>query len=205
MTDLPPLTAEGLLWAYRHGIFPMAESRHGPVRWYSPDPRAILPLRSTHFSRSLRKRVQRDDYRISRDGVFEQVMRCCAQPRRGDTQTWISERMIHSYTLLHDQGLAHSIEAHTRPADPRAEPELVGGLYGVALGGAFFGESMFSRTPDASKICLFHLVEHLRKCGYVLLDVQFNNPHMAQFGVIEIAHAEYMKRLALALQCEPRW
>ncbi len=196
MNDTPPLTPQLLLRAYRHGLFPMSHSRHDEhVHWYSPDPRAILPLDNVKFSRSLLKRVRRGDYRITHDQAFEAVIRGCAAPRLGAADTWISEPIIRVFTALHTMGYAHSVEAWAASEAEGGEERLVGGLYGIALGRAFFGESMFSRATDASKVCLVHLVEHLRAHGFTLLDVQFNNPHMAQFGVVEIPRREYLARL----------
>lgn len=192
-----------LLEAYRQGAFPMAESRHGRVRWYTADPRAILPLDGLRVSRSLRKRVRRGDYRITRDQAFEQVIRACAQPRPYAAQTWINDQIISAYTALHRLGPGHSVEAWIDHTD--AQPTLVGGLYGVAIGGAFFGESMFSRATDASKVCLVHLVDHLRSRGYALLDVQFSNPHMEQFGIIEIPRRQYLAMLREAMAQPVTW
>lgn len=204
MSSQPPLTPELVVAAYCRGLFPMADSRHGPVRWYLPDPRAILPLDTFHVPRSLAKVVRRKPFVITRDQAFEHVIRRCAEPRPGQPQTWINRRIIEVYTDLHRAGLAHSVEAWTHP-DPAHEPQLVGGLYGVSLGAAFFGESMFSRATDASKVCLVHLVEHLRQQGYQLLDVQLQNDHMARFGVVEIPCEQYLQRLEEALQRQVTW
>jgi leucyl/phenylalanyl-tRNA--protein transferase len=195
----------------------MARGRRGPIDWYSPDPRAILPLDppgAFHVPHGLRRSFKKRPYVVTFDRAFEQVIRGCAAPGPGPrASTWISRPIIVAYTQLHHAGLAHSVEAWFPPDSPNAPPDLppdlpprlAGGLYGVALGGAFFGESMFSLAPDASKICLVYLVEHLRARGYILLDTQIANPHMQQFGVIEIARSEYLARLEQALNLEVSW
>jgi len=194
MTGLP-ITPEMLLVAYRSGIFPMARGQNGPIDWYSPDPRAIQPLHETgfHVPASLAKRMRSGKFQITYNAAFDRVIQFCAEPRPTSEQTWISPELCKAYQALHRMHYAHSVEAW----DDREQ--LVGGLYGVSLGGAFFGESMFSRASDASKICLVHLVEHLRQHGFSLLDVQFHNDHLAQFGIIEIPRQEYLKRLDEAL------
>lgn len=174
--------------AYRHGYFPMADSRSGPVSWYSPDPRAIIPLDAFQVSRSLRRTIRKHIYDVRFDTAFGQVIRGCANR----AETWISEEIISLYTRLHAEGYVHSVESWRSGS-------LAGGLYGVALGGAFFGESMFSSEPDASKVALVNLVDHLRARGYRLLDTQFINEHIRQFGAIEISRPEYLARLADAL------
>ncbi len=199
--DGPRLTTDVLVWAYEHGVFPMADGADGPIHWFSPDPRAVLPLERFHASRSLRRRVRSGAFHITFDQCFTQVMRCCAEPRATQRDTWISPRMVDIYSALHEAGLAHSIEAWSE----HACRQLAGGLYGVSLGGAFFGESMFSRATDASKVCLFHLVEHLRRQGYVLLDTQFSTPHLEQFGIIEISRGQYLERLQEALALRVSW
>lgn len=197
------LTPEMVLRAYCIGAFPMATSRHGEIRWYSPDPRALLPLEENRFRipRSLRKRVAANPFQITTDQAFDRVIRACAEPRPGSSDTWINDEIIDVYTRLHEAGLAHSVEAWTGPE----HNNLVGGLYGVALGSAFFGESMFSRVTDASKVCLVHLVRELRSRGFTLLDVQFTNRHLEQFGVYEIPRKEYLAKLEFALQSPPLW
>lgn len=209
----PELTPELVVRGYCVGAFPMARGRHGRIDWYSPDPRAVLALEPGGFTvpRSLRKRVRSGRFEVTRDAAFERVIRACAGPRphpktgelprSAAAGMWINDTIIDVYTRLHHAGLAHSVEAWA--AGP--ERELVGGLYGVSLGGAFFGESMFSRASDASKVCLVHLVEHLRQRGFTLLDVQFVNPHLMQFGVTEIPRAVYLRRLEAALASEVRW
>lgn len=224
----PPetLTPELVVRAYCVGAFPMSDARDGEVRWYSPDPRALLPLDEEGFkvSRSLRRRVNSGCYRVTMDRAFERVIRACAEPRPSEAQTWINDAIIDVYCQLHDAGLAHSVEAWSpapgvpapgvpasgvpasgAPGGASGEDELVGGLYGVALGGAFFGESMFHRATDASKVCLVKLVEHLRDNGFSLLDVQFVNPHLDQFGVYEVSRDAYLQRLERALTAGVRW
>ena len=202
-TDADKLTPELVVRAYCMGAFPMADGRRGRIGWYTADPRALLPLEEGGFkvSRSLRRRVKSGCYRVTRDRAFERVIRACAEPRPGEVDTWINQDIIRVYSQLHDAGLAHSVEAWSG----EDEPELVGGLYGVALGGVFFGESMFHRATDASKVCLVHLVEHLRAHGFELLDVQFENPHLKQFGVVEVPREAYMQRLERALGSGARW
>lgn len=179
--------------AYAQGIFPMAEP-DGRIYWYAPDPRAILEHERLHISRSLRATISKSIYTIKLDTAFEWVMRCCA--RRAET--WINESFISTYTSLYHAGLAHSVEAWH-------DGVLVGGLYGVALRGAFMGESMFSNATDASKVCLVALVEHLKARGYVLHDTQFLTPHLATLGVTEVPRREYERRLAQALQLNCTW
>jgi len=195
-----PLSPRVLMVAYAEGYFPMAESRHSRgVSFYTVDPRAVLELDRLRVSRSLRQRVASGVFEVRFDTAFGRVMRACAEPRPDHPETWINEPIIRAYTRLHQLGCAHSVEAWR-------EGRLVGGLYGVTMGGAFFGESMFSRAEeggtDASKVCLVHLVEHLRRRRYVLLDVQTNSDHMRRMGVIDIPRAEYMRRLAGALRVE---
>ncbi len=182
-----------LVHAYAQGIFPMADER-GKIRWYAPDPRAILEYHNFHISRSLRATIHKRCYEIRMDTAFEWVMRFCAARE----ETWINEELIKTYTHLHRMGAGHSVEAWR-------DDQLVGGLYGIALGGAFMGESMFSRATDASKVCLVALVEHLHARGYVLHDTQFLTPHLASLGVTEIARAEYERRLYAALGLACRW
>jgi leucyl/phenylalanyl-tRNA--protein transferase len=179
--------------AYAQGIFPMAD-HDGKIRWYAPDPRAILEHKNLYVSRSLRATLRKRIYTVSIDADFEAVMRYCAERE----ETWINESFITTYTQLHHAGLAHSVEAWK-------DGQLVGGLYGVSLRGAFMGESMFSRATDASKVCLVALVEHLKARGYVLHDVQFWTPHLASLGVTEIPRKHYERRLRAALQLECSW
>ena len=196
-----PITVDMLVWAYCRGIFPMADSRSGEIAWYSPDPRAILPLDRFHISRSLRRRVRSGQYHITTDRAFERIILACAEPRSDGADTWINNEIIETYTAMSRAALAHSVEAWR----DESEQELVGGLYGVALGGAFFGESMFSRARDASKVCLVHLVEQLCRNGFRLLDTQFQTHHLAHFGVVEIPRAEYLERLNETIRLNVRW
>jgi leucyl/phenylalanyl-tRNA--protein transferase len=186
------ITPDLLLTAYMRGIFPMTHS-DGKLYWYDPDPRAILPLEAFHVPRTLRRTVRKAPFNIRADGDFRATMRACADPAPGRQSTWISQELIDLYTHLHEAGFAHSIEAWQ-------DGEMVGGLYGVAIGGLFAGESMFSRATDASKIALVHLVERLRAGGFILLDTQFTTPHLERFGALEIPRAEYKQRLAAALK-----
>ena len=188
-----PLDPILVINAYAQGIFPMAD-HYGRIRWYAPDPRAILEHENLYISRSLRATLRKKVYEVNIDSAFESVMRHCAE--REDT--WINESFISTYTHLHYAGLAHSVEAWQNG-------DLVGGLYGVSLGGAFMGESMFSRATDASKVCLVALVEHLKARGYVLHDVQYWTPHLASLGVSEIPRKQYERRLKAALRLECSW
>jgi leucyl/phenylalanyl-tRNA--protein transferase len=188
-----PLDPVILVRAYAQGIFPMADHQ-GKIRWYAPDPRAILEHDNLHVSRSLRATIRKGTYEIRMDSAFEKVMRYCAERE----ETWINEEFIKTYTYLHTLGLAHSVESWHNG-------RLVGGLYGIALGGAFMGESMFSRATDASKVCLVALVEHLKKRGYILHDTQFVTPHLATLGVTEITRQEYERRLQEALLLPCTW
>ncbi len=179
--------------AYAQGIFPMADP-NGDIHWYAPDPRAILEHENLHVPRSLRATIRKGIYEIRMDTAFEATIRCCAERE----ETWINEVFIATYTQLHYAGFAHSVEAWK-------DGILAGGLYGVALGGAFMGESMFSRATDASKVCLVVLVEHLKARGYVLHDTQFLTPHLATLGVTEIPRRVYERRLKRALELDCRW
>jgi len=182
-----PLSPELVLLGYRGGYFPMAESRHGGVHWYTSDPRAVIPLEGFRISRSLRQVLKKHPFSIAIDTAFPDVIRACANR----AETWISDEVIEVYTALHRRGDAHSVEAWRGG-------NLAGGLYGVAIGGAFFGESMFSRESNASKVALVGLVQHLRFRGFRLLDSQFMNEHMRQFGAVEIPQASYLRLLAEA-------
>ena len=177
--------------AYAHGFFPMADSRSGPISWYSPDPRAVIPLQGFHPPRSLRRVIRKGMFEIRVDTAFEEVIRRCAMRE----ETWISESVIHAYTVLHHRGHAHSVEAWRGG-------RLAGGLYGVSMKGAFFGESMFAVESEASKVALVWLVGHLQRKGFVLLDTQIMNEHVRQFGAIEIPRAEYLNLLASALSAD---
>ena len=191
------LTGEMLLNAYANGYFPMAESRHARgLRWFSPDPRCILPLDSVHLPRSLKRFLTHEPFEIRISTAFEQVIRACADAPRRKEGTWINDDIIALYCDLARRGFAHSVECWR-------ERTLAGGLYGVSLGGAFFGESMFSAVPNASKTALAHLIARLRAAGYRLLDVQYKNPHIAPFGCVDIAKADYLLLLENALNTSP--
>lgn len=183
-----------LLAAYAAGIFPMADE-DGDLHWLAPDPRAIIELDGLKVSRSLRAAVRRECFTITVDRAFGKVIRACANRREG---TWISRAIIEANENLHELGFAHSVESWR-------DDTLVGGLYGVSLGGAFFGESMFHRATDASKVALVHLVERMKNRGMVLLDVQFITPHLRRLGAIEIPRSEYELRLADALRMNVRF
>jgi leucyl/phenylalanyl-tRNA--protein transferase len=180
---------ELLLSAYASGYFPMAESRFGEIRWYSPDPRAIIPLDGLKISRSLRQTLKKKIFEIRINTAFEDVIESCAE--REDT--WISEEIIRSYVELHKLGFAHSIETWK-------DEKLVGGLYGVTLGAAFFGESMFSRIKDASKVALVYLVDRLNRKKFELLDTQFLTRHLESLGAVEISRRDYIVMLKKAIQ-----
>lgn len=199
--DLEPAT---VLAAYRAGLFPMPVSRRGPVGWWSPDPRAVLPLRGLRVSRSLRRAVRRYDIRI--DTAYDEVVRGCADRRRPGG--WLRRDVVAAYRRLHELGWVHSVEAWTRPtAAPGGHSRLAGGLYGVCLGGLFAGESMFHRERDASKVALVALVELLgADGGDRLLDVQWATDHLRSLGAVEVARPAYLRLLARALPLPaPRW
>ena len=187
------LSATRLLDAYRHGIFPWFNAGE-PVLWWSPDPRMVLLPDKFNISKSLHKTIQRKNYTLRTNYAFEQVMRACAEPRGEQAGTWIHEDMITAYTELHRMGIAHSVEIwmNEQPAD---EPYLAGGLYGVSIGRMFFGESMFSRVTDASKIALAHLAAQLQRWNYGLIDCQMSTPHLASLGAQEMPRTEFILRL----------
>jgi leucyl/phenylalanyl-tRNA---protein transferase len=199
MHGTPKLTPEILLRAYAEGLFPMAERRGDPtLYWVSPEKRGVLPLDVFHLPHRLARRVRSGAFTVTADHAFRDVMLACAAPAPGRQETWINDEILRLYIALHAGGHAHSIECWQ-------DGELAGGLYGVRLGAAFFGESMFSRRRDASKVALVHLVEGLRRGGFVLLDTQFITAHLAQFGAIEIPRAHYLVKLADALNREALW
>jgi leucyl/phenylalanyl-tRNA--protein transferase len=185
-----------LLAAYASGWFPMADDE-GTLSWYSPDPRGVLPLDTFHASTRLRRVVRHGHFQVEVNTAFEEVVRACAVAERdpGDTGTWISEEIVESYVALHELGYAHSVETWRGG-------QLVGGLYGVALGGAFFGESMFHRATDASKVALVALVDRLRARGFTLLDTQWVTAHLEQFGATEISRADYLRMLDASVRIE---
>lgn len=194
MNDID-LSPDLLLRAYASGIFPMGDDRTGEIHWFAPDPRGILPLDGFHVPHNVRRRVRKREFRVTSNEAFDQVIRACADR----TRTWITPSIIAAYTALHQRGYAHSVEAWTD------DGTLAGGLYGVALGGAFFGESMFYRVSNASKVTLVHLVRQMRAGGHTLLDTQYTNPHLEQFGVIELPRERYEERLEEALCVSPSW
>ncbi|NTV96035.1 MAG: leucyl/phenylalanyl-tRNA--protein transferase [Thiobacillus sp.] len=181
------LSPERLLAAYRHGIFPWYGPGE-PILWWSPDPRMVLVPAEFKVSRSLAKRLRRGDYEVRVDSAFEQVMRTCAEPRPGQRGSWIVEAMVRAYCRLHALGHAHSVEAWR-------DGELVGGLYGVAIGRMFYGESMFTRASDASKVALAHLCARLARWDYGLIDCQMETAHLASLGARPIARTEFLARL----------
>ncbi len=179
---------ELLLQGYRLGVFPMAMA-DDTIEWFSPDPRAILPLDKFHVPHALRRTLKKEVFNVRVDQRFAEVIRACAKRK----DTWINDEIIHGYERLHELGYAHSVETWS-------EGKLVGGLYGVAIGGAFFGESMFHRVTDASKVALVALVQRLRTRKFVLLDTQWLTPHLAQFGVNEISRSHYLRLLGRAVE-----
>lgn len=192
----PEVTAEVLLRAYSVGIFPMAESADDPTLfWVEPERRGVIPLEGFHLSKRLARTVRSDRFEVRCDGAFDAVVAACAEPVPGRPTTWINRRIRDLYGELHRMGRAHSVEC-------RLDGRLVGGLYGVSLGAAFFGESMFSRETDASKVALVHLVARLRAGRYRLLDTQFVTEHLSTFGAEEISRREYQRRLQPAVAAE---
>lgn len=189
-----PLTPETVLAAYRQGIFPMARSRNGPVDWFSPDPRGVLPLDAFHLPKSLAKLIRTGRFRVTADTDFAGVIDGCADRE----STWISPEIRATCLELHRRGHAHSVEAHDAEG-------LAGGLYGVHIAGAFMGESMFHRARDASKVCLVALVEHLKRCGFALLDIQQVTGLTERFGGIYVPRREYLQRLKKALERPAAW
>ena len=187
------ITLDMLLRAYANGIFPMSESRHDPhISWFDPDKRGILPLKTFHMPRRLARTVRQDRYRVSVDEAFLDVIEGCASPRPGRWTTWINSAIIEMFSGLHSIRHAHSVECWDGD-------ELVGGLYGVSLGAAFFGESMFSTQDNASKVALAHLMARLHHGGFRLLDTQFVTAHLEGFGAVEISRAAYLRRLKSAV------
>lgn len=185
------ITPDLILNAYSQGYFPMAEPETGEINWYSPDPRGIFPIETYKPKKSFRNILNRNLFEIRYNTSFSEVMRGCADR----SSTWISEEIIGWYVQLHLRGFAHSVEVFQND-------ELVGGLYGVSLRGAFFGESMFSRVTNASKVALHHLIGHLKKCGFILLDTQFMTEHLLFMGAKNIPRSEYLKLLESALKID---
>ena len=195
----PLLTPEILLRAYAEGLFPMAERRDDPtLYWVSPERRGIIPLDRFHVSHRLARTVRSGRFDVTSDKAFRDVMLGCAEPAPGREQTWINDEILRLYMALHAGGHAHSVECWR-------DGQLAGGLYGVALGGVFFGESMFSRERDASKVALVHLVKRLRKGGFVLLYTQFLTTHLAGFGAYEIPRQQYLGLLHQAIAQTAIW
>lgn len=187
----PEFTAELVLRAYTAGIFPMGHD-DGVIRWYSPDPRCIIPLDDFHASKRLMRTVRQGKFEMRVNHDFEGIMRLCAER----DSTWITEEILRVYCELHEHGFAHSVEAYL-------DGEIAGGLYGVSIGGAFMGESMFHRVTDASKVSLVYLVERMKERGFVLLDSQYVTDHLSTFNALQISRKEYLERLkhALTLNC----
>ncbi|MCP4595318.1 leucyl/phenylalanyl-tRNA--protein transferase [Neptuniibacter sp.] len=188
------LTSTRLISAYRSGIFPWY-SPGEPILWWSPNPRCVVKPDQIHISRSMRKRLKKKDYAVCFDRNFPAVIEACSSPRDDDGGTWITEEMKQSYCDLHNKGIAHSVEVYI-------DGELVGGLYGLAMGKLFFGESMFSRARDASKIAFIKMVEQLRIWGYALIDCQVSNDHLFSLGAEEISRSEFQNYLTLYLDEE---
>jgi leucyl/phenylalanyl-tRNA---protein transferase len=192
MENSNSLSTDQLIYAYASGVFPMADAETGEISWYRPDPRAIIPIDTYQPARSLKPILNKGLFEIRVDAQFRRVMELCAAPRPYEAETWISTEIIDVYTELHEMGLAHSVEAYL-------DGKLVGGLYGVHIGAAFFGESMFTLASNASKVCFHYLIEILRKNAFELLDSQFMNDNVLRYGAIEISRTSYEKRLAKAI------
>ncbi|MBV8869176.1 MAG: leucyl/phenylalanyl-tRNA--protein transferase [Acetobacteraceae bacterium] len=196
---LVEITPDLMLRAYRHGLFPMAETRRGDrLYWLDPERRGVLPLERFHLPRRLLRTILSGEFEVTADRDFAATIAGCAASAPGREDTWINPQIEALFVELHRMGVAHSVECWR-------DSRLVGGLYGVALGGAFFGESMFSIVRDASKVALVHLVARLRVSGFRLLDTQFVTAHLAQFGAVEIPRDEYKIRLAAGLAAPARW
>ena len=193
------ITADLMLRAYRHGLFPMAETRRGDrLYWLDPERRGVLPLDRFHLSRRLARTVLSGTFEVTVDRDFPATIAGCASAQPGREDTWINPQIERLFSELHDLGHAHSVESWQ-------DDRLVGGLYGVAIGGAFFGESMFSTARDASKVALVHLVALLRLGGFRLLDTQFVTAHLAQFGAEELPRGDYKTQLAASLEAPARF
>ena len=191
------ITPAQVLIAYSHGLFPMARGRHGSIEWFRAEPRTIIPLDDRFaIPRTVRKLIRKGGFEMTINRDFSSVIQSCARHHDvGSNEVWLSEEMIAIYRELHEAGYAHSFEVWT-------DGRLIGGLYGVALRGAFFGESMFSHAASASQLALVALVEHLRQRRYVLLDAQMRTPHIARFGAVDLSHDEYLALLGDALSEE---
>lgn len=186
-------SADEVLRAYLHGYFPMADPSDGLVYWCRPHRRALFSLDSYRSSRSVRRLLRRGEFEVSVDREFRSVITACAAPRKDEGESWINQDIIDVYCELHEQGFAHSIACYR-------DGVLAGGLYGLAIGGGFFGESMFTRKSNASKVALQHLVDRLRAGGFILLDAQIMNPHLESLGAFEVSHERYMELLREALE-----
>lgn len=182
-----------LLRAYAYGVFPMAESRDGPeLHWLDPEWRGVIPLQQIHVPRRLARTIRAERFEVRIDTAFDAVIRACAEPRPGREDTWINAQIMQLYNALHENGHCHSVECWR-------DGKLAGGIYGLQMGAMFFGESMFSRQRDASKVALIHLAARLRAGGFQILDTQFLTGHLAQFGGLEISRARYRQLLARAI------
>lgn len=188
------LTTNNLLLAYSNGYFPMPHPQTGEIGWLDPDPRAVIPLDGFHISKSLRRQLNGHEFVVTFDAAFLEVMQGCA----ARAETWITDEFFEAYLRLFQDGFAHSVEVRDQSTGV-----LIGGVYGVAIRGAFFAESMFHRQTGASKIALKYLVDILRRSGFVLLEVQFLTPHLATLGAVEIPAADYRGRLATAMSVHP--
>jgi len=186
-SEFNEIEPEFLLKAYQLGVFPMA-MHDGEIAWFSPDPRGIIPLDTFHIPHGLKRVLKKSPFEIRINHAFAETMAGCADR----SSTWIDRAIVNSYTRLYEMGYAHSVETWK-------DGELVGGLYGVAMGGAFFGESMFSKVADASKVALVHLVQRMSQKGFLLLDTQWSTPHLKQFGCEDIPRSRYMRQLERAL------
>lgn len=194
------ISPEMIISAYAQGFFPMAKSAESTeIEWICPEIRGVLPIADIHISRSLLKLLKKKPYKISVDTAFPEVIRACADVYKGREQTWINDVIMHGFEHMHALDTAHSVEVWDDDGN------LVGGLYGLSLGGAFFGESMFSKADNASKIALIHLAARLYHGGYTLLDAQFPNEHLDQFGAYEVEHDDYMVTLEQALNTKARF
>ena len=195
MIENPPITIELLEAAYRQGVFPMGDAETGEIAWYQPEPRTVIDLENFHVSRRLAKTMRSGRFRFTIDQAFDRVIQACARAETPE-EMWITPEIADLYVRMHQAGKAHSVEAWVGE-------RLAGGLYGIALGGAFMGESMFHAERDASKACLAHLVGHMKARGYILLDTQFPTEHLAQFGLTLLPHEKYLRflRQALKLPC----
>lgn len=189
------LSSERLIAAYQQGIFPWF-NEGDPILWWSPDPRLVIATEAVHISRSLQKTLRQDKFTLTFDQAFTQVMHACAAPRPSEENTWINHDMIAAYTNLHNQGIAHSVECWQND-------ELVGGLYGIAIGSMFFGESMFSHQTDASKVAFVHLCQQLAECGFPLIDCQVSSPHLISLGAENISRQGFIAKMSLLCHTQP--